>query len=98
MVEIYMQPSLLFRTAKFDANPIMHDMHIMIRKIGDDDALILLLLMISPKLMVRRRKRSEVRFKSDPITPNITNIIKSFDAHPFLLSSAKFSQSINESQ
>ena len=77
--------------AKFDANPIMHDMHIMIRKIGDDDdALILLLLMISPKMMVRRRKRSEVRIKSDPITPNITNIIKSFVAHPFLLSSEKF--------
>ena len=85
--------------AKFDANPIMHDMHIMIRKIGDDDdALILLLLMISPKMMVRRRKRSEVRIKSDPITPNITNIIKSFVAHPFLLSSEKFSQSINVSQ
>ena len=65
MVEIYMQPSLLFRTAKFDANPIMHDMHIMIRKIGDDDALILLLLMISPKMMVRRRKRSEVKIKSE---------------------------------
>ena len=48
---------------KFDANPIMHDMHIMIRNIGDDDddALILLLLMIYPKMMVRRRKRSEVR-------------------------------------
>ena len=97
MVEICMQPSLLFRTAKFDANPIMHDMHIMIRKIGDDAALVLLLL-ISPKMMVRRRKRSEVRIKSDPITPNITNIIKSFVAHPFLLSSEKFSQSINESQ